>query len=206
MNLPKISGLEYNQWLAELKDKIRTRQLNAVLKVNTEMIALYWDLGKAITEKVENSNWGEKIISQLAVDLRVEFRANNGLSRSNLFYFCKFYRFYADYSKLVQQPLAQPYYDSVSFYKKTYEDAQGAKINVWKMNKQMKEIEGKKNNYFNSIHNLFEHVYTNKMPFNYRYALLPLRFKLQPKINFEEVEIKKENTQKVITDFGVTYM
>lgn len=61
MGLSKLSRPEYSQWLAKQKDKIRTRQLTAALKVNTEMIALYWDLGKAITEKVENSNWGEKL-------------------------------------------------------------------------------------------------------------------------------------------------
>ena len=70
MSIQKITGPEYNQWLAELKDKIRTRQLNAALKVNSEMVGLYWDLGKAINEKVANSNWGEKVISQLAMDLK----------------------------------------------------------------------------------------------------------------------------------------
>lgn len=105
MGIQKITGPEYNQWLAELKHKIRTRQLNAALKVNSEMVSLYWDLGKAITEKVANSNWGEKIIFQLAMDLKSEFKANNGLSRSNLFYICKFYKFYTNHSKLVQQPV-----------------------------------------------------------------------------------------------------
>ncbi|OQP49015.1 hypothetical protein A4H97_29470 [Niastella yeongjuensis] len=107
MGIQKITGPEYNQWLTELKDKIRVRQLNAALKVNSEMICLYWDLGKAITEKVANSNWGEKIISQLAEDLKSEFRANNGFSRSNLFNICKFYKFYTNHSKLVQQPVGQ---------------------------------------------------------------------------------------------------
>ncbi|WP_207510480.1 PDDEXK nuclease domain-containing protein [Longitalea luteola] len=103
MSIQKITDPGYKQWLAILKDKIRTRQLNAALKVNTEMISLYWDLGKAITEKVANSNWGERIISQLAMDLKAEFKSTNGFSRSNLFYICKFYKFYADHSKLVQQ-------------------------------------------------------------------------------------------------------
>lgn len=105
MGIQMITGPEYNQWLTELKDKIRTRQLNAALKVNSEMIGLYWDLGKAITEKVANSNWGDKIISQLAKDLKSDFKANNGLSISNLFYICKFYKFYEGNSKLVQQPV-----------------------------------------------------------------------------------------------------
>lgn len=39
----KIPG--YNQWLAELKDKIRKSQLKAALKVNAELLSLYWELG-----------------------------------------------------------------------------------------------------------------------------------------------------------------
>lgn len=89
--------------MAELKDKIRNRQLSAALKFNTEMIALYWDLGKAISEKIENSNWGEGIISQLAADLKSEFKGNSGFSRSNLFNIRKFYEFYIREFELVQQ-------------------------------------------------------------------------------------------------------
>ena len=36
---------EYRSWLAELKNKIRSSQLRAALKVNAEMLALYWELG-----------------------------------------------------------------------------------------------------------------------------------------------------------------
>jgi hypothetical protein len=98
-----------------------------------------------------------------------------------------------------------PYYDSVFYYKKVYEGALGTKINMWKMNKQLKDVEAKKDAYFNSIHNLFEHAY-EKVPFSAKYALIPLHLTFQPKMKFQEIEVKQGNSQVIVTDFGVTYM
>ena len=103
MALKKITGQEYNLWLAELKDKIRNSQLRAGLKVNTEMLSLYWELGKAMSEKQANSTWGDKIITQLAADLTAEFKDLEGFSRSNLFNIRKWYQFYAKNLQIVQQ-------------------------------------------------------------------------------------------------------
>jgi hypothetical protein len=103
MALKKITGQEYNLWLAELKDKIRNSQLRAGLKVNTEMFSLYWELGKAMSEKQANSTWGDKIITQLAADLTAEFKDLEGFSRSNLFNIRKWYQFYAKNLQIVQQ-------------------------------------------------------------------------------------------------------
>ena len=58
MSLYEIMEQEYNQWLAHLKEKIRNSQLKAALKVNGELLSLYWDLARAVTEKQAQSNWG----------------------------------------------------------------------------------------------------------------------------------------------------
>jgi predicted nuclease of restriction endonuclease-like (RecB) superfamily len=91
----KIIGQEYSQWLAELKEKIRNSQLRAALKVNAEMLQLYWELGKAISEKIQQADWGDKIIPQLAADLRSEFKETEGFSATNLKYMRRWYQFYA---------------------------------------------------------------------------------------------------------------
>lgn len=98
-----IVDITYQQWLATLKEKIRNSQLKAALKVNTEMLELYWAIGKELTEKQEQSNWGDKIITQLAKDLSSEFPEAKGFSRSNIFNIVKWYRFYAASPQLVQQ-------------------------------------------------------------------------------------------------------
>ncbi len=82
----KLKGNEYNQWLADLKAKIRNSQFWAALRINAEMLSLYWELGAAINEKLDNSNWGDKVITQLSTDLIAEFDDAKGFSPSNLKY------------------------------------------------------------------------------------------------------------------------
>lgn len=83
---------EYKQWLTELKSKIRSAQIKASLAVNTELITLYWELGKMIVEK--QTAWGSKFIEQLSRDLKAEFPDMEGLSPGNLKYCRSFYAFY----------------------------------------------------------------------------------------------------------------
>jgi len=93
----------YKDWLVDLKSKIRYAQLKAVVAVNTELIVLYWDLGKMIAEK-ENI-WGSKLIAQISKDLKAEFPNMEGFSVSNLKYCKRFYLFYQ--TQIGQQPVDQ---------------------------------------------------------------------------------------------------
>lgn len=54
--------------------------------MNTELLTLYWRIGRAILERQEVDGWGSKVIDRLAADLRAEFPDMRGLSRRNLFY------------------------------------------------------------------------------------------------------------------------
>jgi hypothetical protein len=93
----------YKDWLVDLKSKIRSAQLKAAVAVNSELIVLYWDLGKMIAEK-ENV-WGSKLIAQISKDLKAEFPNMEGFSVSNLKYCKRFYLFYQ--SQIGQQPVDQ---------------------------------------------------------------------------------------------------
>jgi len=44
---------DYPGFLADLKTRIRVAQTKAALAVNTELIALYWDVGRLLVEKQE---------------------------------------------------------------------------------------------------------------------------------------------------------
>lgn len=104
MTSKNIIDTNYQNWLSDLKEKIRNSQLKAALKVNTEMLALYWEIGKELTEKQEQSNWGDKIITQLAKDLSGEFPGIKGFSSTNLKYIRKWFQFY---NSIGQQPVDQ---------------------------------------------------------------------------------------------------
>lgn len=94
---------DYKEWLNELKARILNSQLKAAASVNSELIRLYWDIGKMIVEKQKLSQWGDKLIDQLAQDLRADFPETGGFSRSNLFYIRQFYLFYNQNDQLVEQ-------------------------------------------------------------------------------------------------------
>ena len=93
MNHPKVNE-EYIKWVVELKQLIHSSQIKASLSVNREMLAMYWEIGKSISDKVEVMKWGSGIVEVLSKDLKKLFPHQKGFSRSNLFYMKKWYEFY----------------------------------------------------------------------------------------------------------------
>ena len=97
------SAVDYAQLLAEVKERIRCAQYAALKAVNTELVGLYWDLGRLIVEKQEQSGWGKSVVERLSQDLRKEFPGVAGFSVQNLWYMRQFHLEYREHEKL--QPL-----------------------------------------------------------------------------------------------------
>jgi predicted nuclease of restriction endonuclease-like (RecB) superfamily len=93
---------DYDQFLAALKQRIRTAQVKAALAVNQELVMLYWQIGREILERQQQQGWGAKVVERLSKDLRQEFPEMKGLSRSNLLYMRAFAEAYPD-EQIVQQ-------------------------------------------------------------------------------------------------------
>ena len=93
LELMKLS--DYRDWLYNLKQQIKIDQIKAALSVNSQMIMLYWDLGRQIIEKQEQTQWGSGFIEQLSKDLREEFPEMTGFSVTNLNYCKRFFKFYS---------------------------------------------------------------------------------------------------------------
>ncbi len=92
-----IQNQDYTNWIVTLKSTIKNRQIKAAIAVNSNLILMYWDLGKEIVEKQENAKWGSGFIDQLSKDLKSEFPEMGGFSRTNLFAIKKFYLFYREF-------------------------------------------------------------------------------------------------------------
>lgn len=107
MNVILKSDIEYKQWLTDLKFRIRNSQIKAALKVNTELINLYWELGKEIVSKQEQSQWGDGLIKQLSSDLQQEFPEMKGFSTTNIKYIKRWYSFYNQDITIGQQVVDQ---------------------------------------------------------------------------------------------------
>lgn len=85
---------EYKEWIGELKQRIRQSQIKAAVKVNTELLRLYWSIGSDIVRLKAEAKWGTNIMSQISLDLKEEFSNLGGFSETNLRYIKRFYLFY----------------------------------------------------------------------------------------------------------------
>jgi predicted nuclease of restriction endonuclease-like (RecB) superfamily len=98
---------DYKMWLTDLKSRIRQRQIKAAVKVNAELLRLYWDLGQDIVARQMETTWGSGFFVQLSKDLRSEFPDMQGFSVVNLTYCKRFYLFYARDNSILQQPVEE---------------------------------------------------------------------------------------------------
>lgn len=96
-----IVANEYKEFIQNIKSKIQSAQIKAHVKVNEEMLRLYWDIASMIVEKQKNSAWGDGFIAQMSKDLQREFPDMKGFSRTNLLYMKKWYLFYQNIPQLV---------------------------------------------------------------------------------------------------------
>lgn len=102
----KTSFEGYVDWLGDLKSRIRTARTKAALAVNSELVRLYWEIGRDILARQQQQGWGAKVIEQLANDLRHEFPDMKGLSPRNLKYMRALAEAWPD-EQFVQQVVAQ---------------------------------------------------------------------------------------------------
>jgi predicted nuclease of restriction endonuclease-like (RecB) superfamily len=101
------SNKEYKVWFSDLKLRIRRSQLKASVKVNAELMDLYWSMGRDIIEKQETAKWGDGFIKQLSADLKKEFPDIQGFSVRNIKYIRQWYVFYNQQNIVGQQAVAQ---------------------------------------------------------------------------------------------------
>lgn len=98
---------EYKDWLAGIKIRVRSAQIKAAVKVNSEMLLFYWDLGADIVVKQEKAKWGEGFLTQLSKDLMFEFSDMKGFSKRNLELIRQWFLFYSKQEVIAKQPVSQ---------------------------------------------------------------------------------------------------
>ena len=104
MNKPiSILDKEYLQWVKELCKRYRQSQIKAAVKVNTEMLKFYWELGRDIVALKAETRWGSKFFKNLSRDLKEANPSATCFSPKNLFYMKNFYCMYFSYIEIGQQ-------------------------------------------------------------------------------------------------------
>lgn len=97
----------YAELLAELKTRVRATQFRAARAVNTEVLRLYWSIGREILDRQQAAGWGSKIVARLAADLQREFPDQRGWSRRNLLYMRRVAEVWSSEAEFVQHAAAR---------------------------------------------------------------------------------------------------
>tara|TARA_R110002050_G_scaffold20348_1_gene57695 strand:- start:88230 stop:89366 length:1137 start_codon:yes stop_codon:yes gene_type:complete len=103
--MSNIEHSGYLDWIGGIKSRIHTAKQRVVLSVNAELLGIYWFIGEALANK--KSDWGDKVIDNLARELKVEFPNEKGFSRRNLMYMQQWFNYHSANNQFVQQAVAQ---------------------------------------------------------------------------------------------------
>ena len=101
---------DYRQGLEDIKRRIQSAQTRAVLAANTELLQLYWDIGRQLAQWQKERDWGTAVVEQMATDLQSAYPGIKGFSRPSLFAMRQFYAFFSPrfgQFEFVSQPVRQ---------------------------------------------------------------------------------------------------
>jgi len=68
--------------------------------VNRELIDMYWEIGRSISEKVKKYEWGKSIVKEFAAFIQTRYKGMKGFSPQNIWRMKQFYETYAGNEKL----------------------------------------------------------------------------------------------------------
>ncbi|MBS0623305.1 MAG: hypothetical protein JSS62_01635 [Verrucomicrobia bacterium] len=85
---------------SEIISLIKAARYNAFKAVNTELINLYWEIGKYISHRTEKEGWGKSTVKQLADFIQNKEPELKGFSDKNLWRMKQFYEVYRENPKL----------------------------------------------------------------------------------------------------------
>ena len=90
-------------------EKVSFDELTAIIErsrervfrsINTELIDLYWEIGKYISEKSNTDNWGKSIVKVFSEYIQKNYVGIKGFSAQNIWRMKQFYETYAQNEKL----------------------------------------------------------------------------------------------------------
>jgi predicted nuclease of restriction endonuclease-like (RecB) superfamily len=79
---------------------IKQARSNAIRAVNAELIKLYWNIGEYISKKIEQSEWGDSVVKELANFIQTQEPEIKGFSDKNIWRMKQFFDTYKNFPKL----------------------------------------------------------------------------------------------------------
>ncbi len=89
-----INSLQEQQF-TEVVELILQHKYRASVAVNNETLFTAWSVGKYVSDKLKNEEWGSKVVSQLSEYIRIKRPDIKGFSRSSIYNMVMFYEEYS---------------------------------------------------------------------------------------------------------------
>jgi hypothetical protein len=89
----------YRELIERPRRRIRESQARAAQAL-TELVMLYWSIGRDIVAQQQASHWGDDVVGRIAEDLREGPGATRGYTRRNRFYKRRFTALWTDPEKV----------------------------------------------------------------------------------------------------------
>ncbi|MGH2950044.1 MAG: DUF1016 N-terminal domain-containing protein [Solirubrobacteraceae bacterium] len=90
----------YRELIERLRRRIRESQARAAGALNTELVMLYWSIGRDILAQQQAGRWGDDVVGRIAEDLATSTGSVRGFSRRNLFYMRRFAALWPEIEKV----------------------------------------------------------------------------------------------------------
>ena len=104
-----IETKEFKKWVIGISAKYKQSQIKAAIKVNSEMLSFYFELGKEISNTSFKATYGSKFYDKLSKELIKNLPNVTGLSQQNLRYMEKFYLLYCEQIQIFPQLVGKLY-------------------------------------------------------------------------------------------------
>ena len=95
-----MADIKYSNDFENIIAIIEQSKIRAIKAVNAEMIEMYWQIGKYISEKVSHDGWGKSVVQNFANFLKQTYPNASGFSSQNIWRMKQFYETYQGNEKL----------------------------------------------------------------------------------------------------------
>ena len=82
---------------------IQEHKQRAYRKINEELVAMYYEIGQYLFEKVSTGEYGDGVISNIAIKVKEIYPTLKGFSKRGLYQMIQFYENYRD--NIIVSPL-----------------------------------------------------------------------------------------------------
>lgn len=100
MDLIKLDKNKPNKNFEEVVKIIENSRRNAFKAVNQELINMYWEIGKFVSDKVSKNEWGKSVVKELSEFIQHQNKGIKGFSPQNIWRMKQFYDIYNGKEKL----------------------------------------------------------------------------------------------------------